>query len=819
MADAQAIHTENGEIETLRVHRRAIEIVGWACRGDLSLESVSLGQAWDRRASTRRVNVRRPDIQQRLPGNPTALRSGFIFQSRLPRFFSPFIRVCITFEDGAIMRLPLPRLTHRRLLGRLVKNLGHHYLDWARPVKWLLFPPAPAPIQPTPALTPRLREFFSRDLSAEVILPVRNGTGTLETLLHKLCVDSAVTRLILVDDDSDDTEVVNLLDKAVAQYDKVDLIRNSERRGFTASVNLALKQVRADCILLNSDVDVPEGWVTRLLSPIRTDTSVASTTPFTNRGSIMGFPVQDVENAVFDDLPVDDMDAAFRRLRVPHSLPSMPTGVGFCMGLSWRALRDTGFLDEDAFPIGYGEENDWCQRAIVNGYRHVPVPDLYVYHEGGASFGREERARLLEQHLSVLRASYPLYEESVERFIQSNELAAYRDIATLFILARSCASGVVVTLDHDRGGGANTFREEEARDAMQAGKLSLLVTCRGESGGYQVDVKHARHAYAFPVEDSEDFFDVLASLPVEDIHINSLVFFRGAHEFLQRLCRFVAQRPALNTQLLLHDYHALCPSHTLIDNHGKFCDIPSEDVCMGCLPANRHVVSPWAGDIGSWRAAWSTMLKMTSTVRAFSEVSAELFCRVYPALADRVCVIPHRETPVPETTAVSHADAPLVLGVVGNINLAKGQDVVTQLAAAGRIPIVVLGKLNGRTGQNGSLTVHGPYRREELPALINRYGITVGLVPSIWPETYNFVADEIMALQMPLVCFDIGAHAKRIGQYARGRVVPLDLKDDPERLAREIATLYEEHKPSSRSSDPLPPSKRPYETKGRPRGL
>ena len=45
-------------------------------------------------------------------------------------------------------------------------------------------------------------------------------------------------------------------------------------------------------------------------------------------------------------------------------------------------------------------------------------------------------------------------------------------------------------------------------------------------------------------------------------------------------------------------------------------------------------------------------------------------------------------------------------------------------------------------------------------------------LPSIVPETFSFVAEEVMALGLPLAAFDIGAPAERIRYYTRGAILP-----------------------------------------------
>jgi hypothetical protein len=102
-------------------------------------------------------------------------------------------------------------------------------------------------------------------------------------------------------------------------------------------------------------------------------------------------------------------------------LPQLPTGNGFCMYVKREVFDRIGTLDVAAFPAGYGEENDLCQRAARAGFRHVIAGDVFVQHERSASFGDERRATLGTQGMAVLRERYPDYEANVGATLWSFE--------------------------------------------------------------------------------------------------------------------------------------------------------------------------------------------------------------------------------------------------------------------------------------------------------------------------------------------------------------------------------------------------------------
>ena len=62
---------------------------------------------------------------------------------------------------------------------------------------------------------------------------------------------------------------------------------------------------------------------------------------------------------------------------------------------------------------GYGEENDFCQRASASGYRHLIAGNVFVAHARSQSFGIERRERLGRAGMLVLRERWPNYEADV----------------------------------------------------------------------------------------------------------------------------------------------------------------------------------------------------------------------------------------------------------------------------------------------------------------------------------------------------------------------------------------------------------------------
>ena len=119
-----------------------------------------------------------------------------------------------------------------------------------------------------------------------------------------------------------------------------------------------------------------------------------------------------------------------------------------------------------------------------------------------------------------------------------------------------------------------------------------------------------------------------------------------------------------------------------------------------------------------------------------------------------------------------------IIGILGNINLAKGSLVLKELVEyidknKLEIKIVLIGNIDNEIKSDNFIKTGG-YKKEEVPELIQKYEIDEFLIPSIWPETFSYTTDEIMQLGYPLTVFDLGAPAERVKNYAKGKVISLD---------------------------------------------
>jgi GT2 family glycosyltransferase len=299
--------------------------------------------------------------------------------------------------------------------------------------------------------THRIEESTSIDAGSQIdiIVPVHNGYEETAECVRRLYKNTDVpARLIIINDASTDERVWPLLSR-LSERESCDtgirellVMRNPANLGFTRTVNKGLEQSNGDVVLMNSDAYVPPGWAGRLMARIIKDRGrVASVTPFSNRASICSFPLHNRDRYSFGSLERDRLDGFFRRFS-PEVKVELPTGVGFCMAMNRRAIQEVGLLDEESFPRGYGEENDWCQRAVQRGFVNLMAANLYVEHGPGPSFSQSEREKLQRDGGARLRIKHPFYFNRVADFLGEDPLRPVRETMASLIDANLKPAGV-----------------------------------------------------------------------------------------------------------------------------------------------------------------------------------------------------------------------------------------------------------------------------------------------------------------------------------------------------------------------------------------
>ena len=177
-------------------------------------------------------------------------------------------------------------------------------------------------------------------------------------------------------------------------------------------------------VFLNSDTIVTPHWLRNLQLAAYSADRVATATPFSNNAGAFSAPIAGQDNPLPNKLSVDQCARLVARFSA-RFYPTVPTGNGFCMYVRRDCIEEIGALDAEAFPRGYGEENDFCMRASRAGWSHVIDDATLIYHSRSASFGDEKR-ELIAAGRAVLNDRYPDYTDNVRGFLADPTVNASR---------------------------------------------------------------------------------------------------------------------------------------------------------------------------------------------------------------------------------------------------------------------------------------------------------------------------------------------------------------------------------------------------------
>lgn len=218
-----------------------------------------------------------------------------------------------------------------------------------------------------------------------------NGKRYLESFLPTLLrYIPDYAELVVADNASTDDSVSFLQEK----FPAVRVIENSCNEGFAKGYNLALKHVEAQyyCIL-NSDIEVTEGWVEPVMEMMDANEKIAAVQP-----KLLSYHQRDsFEYAGAAGGFIDKYGYPFCRGRVFSNVEQdkgqydteadIFWATGAALFVRSEVFHNMGGFDEDFF--AHMEEIDFCWRIKNAGYKIKCCPTSVVYHIGGGTLPKK----------------------------------------------------------------------------------------------------------------------------------------------------------------------------------------------------------------------------------------------------------------------------------------------------------------------------------------------------------------------------------------------------------------------------------------------
>jgi len=227
-------------------------------------------------------------------------------------------------------------------------------------------------------------------MNLAIVILNYNGKALLEQFLPSVLEYSKQATVYVADNASTDGSVAYIKEK----FSKVQLIINTQNGGYTKGYNDALAHLKEDVfVLLNSDVEVTQGWLTPIIEAFKATSNLVAVQP-----KILDYKNKDYfEYAGAGGGYIDALGYPYCRGRIFNTLEK-DTGQyndtrqifwasGACLALKKEAFVKAKGFDEDLF--AHQEEIDLCWRMQQQGGIIHYIEGSTVYHLGGATLAVE----------------------------------------------------------------------------------------------------------------------------------------------------------------------------------------------------------------------------------------------------------------------------------------------------------------------------------------------------------------------------------------------------------------------------------------------
>ncbi|MGN5288680.1 glycosyltransferase [Aeromonas sp. 11P] len=609
----------------------------------------------------------------------------------------------------------------------------------------------------------------------DVIIPVYRGLDETKECIYSLLSNMPQwAQLIVINDSSPEPELTNWLRQEAGQLG-FELYENEFNKGFVGTVNFGMSLNKdRDVLLLNSDVEVSNlDWLNRMRKAAYSHERVASLTPFSNNATICSFPHFCQDNELYYGLDVNVLDRLFSTLPLENELVEVPTGVGFCMYIRRDCLEAIGYFDEDTFGKGYGEENDWCQRAIKNGWINYHQLNVFAYHKGGVSFQAEGDPRK-EKALELLTELHPNYNSDVHKFIANDPAQKSRLLAKIKIIS-SLNIPKIVVVTHMLGGGVS-HHLDELHDFYK--NIALFVKLEPFENGKSVTVvldafgEPKSEKFIFNIASQSDaLVSFLGALGVNHFHFHHTM---GIHPFVWSL----PEKLGIEYDITIHDYYMVNGNPTLTDSNGVFVGDFSPDrdrICSENYPIPTTAIE--------WRAGVKPLLIGAKRIIFPSKDCAKRFTDTFDYVRSKAIVCYHPDSfKLNEATRADSikinipVNRPLRVLVLGALSREKGADILEKVAK--KCPEIEFHLLGYAYRPLDTVITHGAYNQHNQDRWIDEINPDVVWFPAIWPETYSYTLSIALKHSLPVICPNIGSFPERIMGRRSSFLVPWDYNVD-----------------------------------------
>ena len=615
-----------------------------------------------------------------------------------------------------------------------------------------------------------------RDPPRVVCIPAHQGEeALLSATLHSVVAHTmAETPIVLVY--AGPAAGLSLFLQATEVADLVERVQSIATDSDGCSLYLALRCLPArydshDVVYALPGVIVTCQWDARLALAAGQDSDIAAVSPMCDVSPL--FALLDKEFAR-SGVEIDQLAYALSRV----SNAEVPAVLCNCAYLRRAALN----VVEPELDAGTHLELGAFCWTMANAFRLAGLHAVCCDHVYVTDHNRHHRQTMQEI----------AWQEEVELVNKAHPLTGLRH-AVSDALAKGVGTGafpevrrqpVQLHVAHSWGGGLGGWVRDYCAGDTQ--RINLVLRSVGTWGAFgQRIALYRSHVMDIPLRCWDLYYpirataianlqyqailrEIIAEFGVEVIIISSLI--GHSLDLLET---------DVKTIFLTHDYYPFCPA--VVIHFNEVCSECPVERLQRCLVENeqhrffRNVpADEW---LGIRRRFVQLMLanQPRITVVSPSESVPRYLKRLLPEFADLKFNIIEHGMNLPSAAVgrqLGRPSAKLRVVVLGSLALQKGkrllEEVYPNLQAVADLYLVGCGEdglsFEGKPG----VQLIAEYEQAELAALMASIDPDLGLLLSVWPETFSYTLSELWLLGVPPVATQIGSFAERITEGVNG---------------------------------------------------
>lgn len=370
------------------------------------------------------------------------------------------------------------------------------------------------------------------DCKTSIVILNWNGSNMLKKFLPSVLACSANAEVVVADNASTDGS----LDLLRSSFPEVRLIVLDRNYGFAEGYNKALEQVKAQYyVLLNSDVEVGEGWLQPLVAFLDKHADYCACQPklrayhapdsFEYAGASGGFldryGYPFCRGRLFSTVEKDEGQY--------DTITDVLWATGACLVIRsddyWRA----GGLDARFF--AHNEEIDLCWRLRLAGRRIACVPESTVWHVGGGTLPKSNPMKTYLNFRNNLTMLYKnLSEQELKKVMRVRRVLDYVAALQMLLTGKPGEMKAVIKARRDFAKWKPLFRQDRLliQNSRKVDRIAeiypgSLLACyylRGKKLFSQL--KWGSRLYLLSVEESRYFLykTVIVNMLTLFIHTN-----------------------------------------------------------------------------------------------------------------------------------------------------------------------------------------------------------------------------------------------------------------------------------------------------------